>query len=288
MKWINSNDDQSNVEDRRGRVSRGAKIGGIGTIIAIALYFFTGQDFSSVINMFTESGGQQQGQEVIDQAKAGENEELKVFSVRVFNSCNDVWDKLLPTQAEIQYRDPKFVVFTDATQSDCGGANEAMGPFYCPADEKVYIDLNFFHELNTKFHASGDLAMAYVIAHEVGHHVQKVLGITDKIDQLRGRVSEKEFNKYSVRLELQADFLAGIWANYAQKMDIIKLEEGDIESALGAANAVGDDNIMKQTQGYVVPDAFTHGSSEQRMRWFMKGFKTGDINQGDTFSVTSL
>lgn len=288
MKWINSNDDESNYEDRRGKgVKRGAAIGGVGTIIALALYLFTGKDFSPIINMFGGDGSGQQTQQV-DESRAKENEDLKVFSLRVFNSCDDVWAKILPEQTNVEYRKPILVTYTDATVSGCGDASSAMGPFYCPADEKVYIDLNFFHELNTRFHASGDLAMAYVVAHEMGHHVQKVLGITDKVDQLRGQMSEKEYNKYSVRLELQADFLAGIWANYAQKMNIIQLEDGDVESALGAANAVGDDNIMKQTQGYVVPDAFTHGTSEQRMRWFMRGFQTGDVNQGDTFNAKEL
>lgn len=289
MKWINRNDDTSNYEDRRGMSTRGkvAVGGGLGTIIVLALYLFTGQDFSPVLDMF--SGGQQQATtEVVDPSRAHENEDLKVFSLGVFNSANDVWTKIFNEQLQTQYRKPTFVTFTDVTTSECGGANGATGPFYCPGDEKVYIDLNFFHELSNRFHAPGELAMAYVVSHEVGHHVQKLLGITDKIEQLRGRISEAKYNQYSVRLELQADFFAGIWANYAQKMNIIQLEEGDVESALGAANAVGDDTIQKQSQGYVVPDAFTHGTSEQRMRWFMKGFQTGDINQGDTFNASSL
>ena len=290
MKWINSNDDESNFEDRRGRgTKRGVAIGGVGTIVVLAIYLFTGNDLSPLLNAFNGGGNTTtQTQETVDESRTTENEDLKVFSLRVFNSCNDIWTEVLPQQANVEYRDPKLVVYTDATTSCCGGAESAMGPFYCPADEKVYLDLNFFYELKNRFHASGDLAMAYVVAHEVGHHVQKVLGITEQIDQLRGRISETEYNKYSVKLELQADFLAGIWANYAQKMRIIQLEKGDIESALGAANAVGDDAIMKSTQGYVVPDAFTHGTSEQRMRWFMKGFESGDINQGNTFKANSL
>lgn len=290
MKWINRNDDESNYEDRRG-TSTGRRVavgGGLGTVVVLALYLFTGQDFSGVVNMFTGGNSAQQTEETVDPTRAKENEDLKVFSLGVFNSANDVWTKIFNEQLNEQYRKPTFVTFSDATTSECGGASSASGPFYCPGDEKVYIDLAFFHELSSRFNAPGDLAMAYVIAHEVGHHIQKLLGITDKIDQLRSRLSEEEYNKYSVRLELQADFFAGVWANYAQKMNIIQLEDGDVESALGAANAVGDDAIQKKSQGYIVPDAFTHGTSEQRMRWFMKGFKTGDINQGDTFNTTSL
>lgn len=290
MKWINGNDDESNYEDRRGKgsVRRGAAIGGIGTIIALALYVFTGQDFSQIINMFGGGENGTQTEQTVDETRAKENEDLKVFSLRVFNSANDVWTEIFTDQLNDEYRKPTFVTFTDATTSECGGASSASGPFYCPGDEKVYIDLAFFHELASRFNAPGDLAMAYVISHEVGHHVQRLLGITDKMNQLRSQLSEEEYNEYSVKLELQADFFAGIWANYAQKMNIIQLEEGDIESALGAANAVGDDTIQKQSQGYIVPDAFTHGTSEQRMRWFMKGFKTGDVNQGDTFNAKLL
>ncbi|HNX88089.1 MAG TPA: neutral zinc metallopeptidase [Paludibacteraceae bacterium] len=287
MKWINRNDDESNYEDRRGR-STGRRLaagGGIGTIIILALYMFTGQDFSSVADMFT--GGEAQT-ETVDPSRAKENEDLKVFSLGVFNSANDVWTKIFNEQMQMEYRKPTFVTFTDQTMSECGGASGATGPFYCPGDEKVYIDLSFFHELATRFKAPGDLAMAYVTAHEVGHHVQKLLGITDKMQQYRGRISEEEYNQLSVRLELQADFYAGLWARYAEAMNIIKLEEGDIESALGAANAVGDDTIQKQAQGYTVPDSFTHGTSAQRMRWFMKGYQTGDYRQGDTFNAETL
>ncbi len=288
MKWLNRNDDESNYEDRRGR-STGGKIalgGGLGTIIVLALYLFTGQDFSGVVNMF--DGGGQATEQTVDPARAKENEDLKVFSLGVFNSANDVWTTIFNEQLGREYRKPVFVTFTDVTQSACGGASGATGPFYCPADEKVYIDLAFFHELANRFHAPGDLAMAYVTAHEVGHHVQKLLGITEQMERMRNRMSETEYNQYSIRLELQADFYAGLWARNAEKMGIIQLEQGDIESAMGAANAVGDDTIQKQAQGYTVPDAFTHGTSAQRMRWFMKGYQTGDIRQGDTFSATSL
>lgn len=288
MKWLNRNDDESNYEDRRGR-STGGKIalgGGLGTIIVLALYLFTGQDFSGVVNMF--DGGGQATEQTVDPARAKENEDLKVFSLGVFNSANDVWTTIFNEQLGREYRKPTFVTFTDVTQSACGGASGATGPFYCPADEKVYIDLAFFHELANRFHAPGDLAMAYVTAHEVGHHVQKLLGITEQMERMRNRMSETEYNQYSIRLELQADFYAGLWARNAEKMGIIQLEQGDIESAMGAANAVGDDTIQKQAQGYTVPDAFTHGTSAQRMRWFMKGYQTGDIRQGNTFSATSL
>lgn len=286
MKWLNPNDSGTNYEDRRGRIPRGAAVGGIGTIIALAIYLFTGQDLSPLIGMF--GGGGQTTEETVDPSRAKENEDLKVFALRVFNSANDVWDKVLTEQAGMNYRRPTLVTYTEATTSDCGGASEAMGPFYCPGDEKVYLDLNFFHDLKTKFGAEGELAMAYVVAHEVGHHVQKLLGYTDKMQQMRSRLSETEYNQLSVRLELQADFLSGVWANYAQRMNIIQLEQGDVESALSAANAVGDDTIMKRSQGYVVPDAFTHGTSEQRMRWFMKGFQSGDLRQGDTFNTNAL
>jgi predicted metalloprotease len=175
------------------------------------------------------------------------------------------------------------VLFTDQVRSACGTAGASVGPFYCPNDQKLYLDLAFFRELQTRFRAPGDFAQAYVIAHEVGHHVQKLIGTMDKVDAARGRVSEAEANQLSVRLELQADFLAGVWAHYAQKKGI--LEPGDIEEALGAASAVGDDRLQRETQGYVVPDSFTHGSSEQRARWFRKGLETGDISQGNTFSA---
>jgi predicted metalloprotease len=179
-----------------------------------------------------------------------------------------------------------LVLFTDQVGSACGVAGAAVGPFYCPGDEKLYLDLSFFRELETRFRAPGDFAEAYVIAHEVGHHLQKLLGTMDRVDAARGRMSEAEANQLSVRLELQADFLAGVWAHYAQKKGI--LEPGDIEEALGAASAVGDDRLQRQSQGYVVPDSFTHGTSEQRVRWFRKGLETGDVQQGDTFNTRNL
>lgn len=186
-----------------------------------------------------------------------------------------------------EYRDPKLVIFRDAVESACGTANSAVGPFYCPGDETLYIDLSFYDELKNRFHAPGDFAQAYVIAHEVGHHVQNLLGATDYVHSMKGRVSEVEYNQYSVRLELQADFYAGVWAHHADRAQQI-LESGDVEEALGAASAIGDDRLQKQARGYVTPDSFTHGTSAQRARWFKLGLQTGDIEQGDTFNATSL
>jgi predicted metalloprotease len=185
------------------------------------------------------------------------------------------------------YREPHLVLFRGKVESACGLADAAMGPFYCPGDEMVYLDLDFFDELKTRFHAPGEFAQAYVVAHEVGHHVQKLLGISDKVHAQREGLSKADYNRLSVRLELQADFLAGLWAHHAQKTKNI-LEPGDLEAALTAANAIGDDRLQKQARGYVVPDSFTHGTSEQRIRWFRRGFETGDMAQGDTFAATDL
>jgi predicted metalloprotease len=205
-------------------------------------------------------------------------EEMKQFTSVVLADTEDVWNALFRDNLRQDYREPTLVLFTDTDRSACGFATAATGPFYCPQDEKVYIDLQFFEELLTRFGAKGDFAEAYVIAHEVGHHVQKQLGVLDQVHSQRGRVSQAEYNRLSVRLELQADFLAGIWAHHAQRMKNI-LEPGDVEEALRAANAVGDDRIQKRGQGYVVPDSFTHGTSEQRARWFRLGFETGDLSK---------
>ncbi|HSO87357.1 MAG TPA: neutral zinc metallopeptidase, partial [Draconibacterium sp.] len=193
----------------------------------------------------------------------------------------DVWHKLFESSG-LTYREPTLVLFSGGAESACGFAQSATGPFYCPGDERVYIDLNFLEELRQKLGAQGDFAIAYIVAHEVGHHVQKQLSVLDQVHGLRGQVSEKEYNAQTVKLELQADFYAGIWAHHAQKMKNI-LEAGDIEEAMNAAQAVGDDRIQKQSQGYVVPDSFTHGTSQQRMTWFKRGFETGNVNNGDTF-----
>lgn len=276
MRWQGRRE-SGNVEDRRGN-SRGGLIagGGIGGIVIALLIYFLGGDPSQVMNMQQSAPQQQQSPEL--QAK---EEQAASFVKVVLAETEDVWNKIF-TEMNQQYREPKMVLFTGLVESACGNASSASGPFYCPADEKVYIDLSFYDELQHKLNAPGDFAMAYVVAHEVGHHIQNILGISEKVQRMRGRVSEAEYNKLSVKLELQADFLAGVWAHHTQKLQNI-IEPGDIEEALNAANAIGDDRLQKQAQGYVVPDAFTHGTSEQRMYWFKKGFQTGDIRQGDTF-----
>lgn len=211
-----------------------------------------------------------------------EEEELAEFSAVVLSDTELVWNQLLDN-----YREPTLVLFTGSVQSTCGFASAASGPFYCPGDEKLYIDLSFYKELRDRFDAPGDFAQAYVIAHEVGHHIQKLMGLTDKVHSLRGKVSEAEYNRMSVRLELQADYLSGVWAHHAQHT-LGVLEDGDIEEALNAASAIGDDRLQRQAQGHVVPDSFTHGTSEQRMRWFKKGYEAGDLSQGDTFNAEVL
>jgi predicted metalloprotease len=206
---------------------------------------------------------------------------MSQFVKVVFADTEDVWNELMDG-----YREPTLVLFTDYVESACGQANSAVGPFYCSRDERVYIDLSFYEELRNRFDAPGDFAQAYVIAHEVGHHVQHLLGITDRVHAMRDRVSEEEYNQLSVKLELQADFLAGVWAHHARNKGY--LEEGDIEEALTAASAIGDDRLQMQSRGYVTPDSFTHGTSEQRMRWFRKGFQSGDPSEGDTFNTENL
>jgi predicted metalloprotease len=214
-----------------------------------------------------------------------EEEDLKHFVAVVLGKTEDVWSDVFRKNGR-QYREPTLVLFTDQVRSACGIAGAAVGPFYCPGDEKVYIDLAFYEELRRQFNAPGDFAQAYVVAHEVGHHVQKLLGITQRVDAMSARSNEVEANQLSVRLELQADFFAGVFARYVQNQNL--LEAGDIEEALRAASAVGDDQIQRRTTGTVVPDSFTHGTSEQRLRWFKKGYETGDIRQGDTFNATNL
>ncbi|MCE7069019.1 MULTISPECIES: neutral zinc metallopeptidase [Dyadobacter] len=266
-----------NVEDRRG-MSGGGKvaIGGIGMIIVLAIGLLTGQDPSEIL-------GNLQGTETQQPAQTRApgplpDDKTADFVSAVLGSTEDVWGEIYKAN-DAQYEQPTLQMFEDATQSACGGASSAMGPFYCPADQKVYIDLDFCNELRDRFKAPGDFAVAYVVAHEVGHHVQNLMGISGQLQEQRGRISKEEYNKLSVKLELQADFFAGVWANHAQQMENI-LEPGDLEAALTAANAIGDDKLQKESQGYVVPDAFTHGSSQQRMYWFKKGFETGDLNQG--------
>jgi predicted metalloprotease len=256
--------------------------GGCGTIVIILIVWLLGGNPLELLNNMSSSD---QSSITNYQATEAENQ-LAQFVAVVLGDTEDVWNTIFRQEGNT-YREPKLVLYTEAVQSACGFSSAATGPFYCPADEKLYIDLAFCEELQRRFQAPGDFALAYVIAHEVGHHVQNLLGINDQVMAMRDRVSQREFNQLMVRLELQADFLAGVWAHHAQRMKNI-LEEGDIEEALNAASAVGDDRIQKRTQGYVVPDAFTHGTSEQRMRWFAKGFKTGDIRQGDTFGAERL
>ncbi len=277
MKWRGRRTSQ-NVEDQRGRTMKGLAGGGIGTIIIALLIMFLGGDPSVVLenNQFST---QTSTSEYVETA---EEKELADFVSVVLAETEGVWTEVLRKE-NVEYVEPKLVLFSGSVQSACGTAGSSTGPFYCPADGKVYIDLSFYNELQERFKAPGDFAMAYVIAHEVGHHVQNILGITEQVMAVREKVSETEYNRYSVRMELQADYLAGVWAYHAKRMNI--LDEGDIEEALNAASAIGDDRIQKNTYGYVVPDSFTHGTSEQRSRWFKKGFVTGDLSQWDTFSV---
>ena len=274
----------TNVDDRRGISGGGIAAGGgvIGLIIYLVYSFLGGNPDSSQIPQFPSSSPQT---ELSPEEKAADDERAEFVKV-VLAETEDVWNKLYAEQGS-DYREATLVLFRDGVQSACGSASAAMGPFYCPGDQQVYIDLSFYQDLQTRFNAPGDFAMAYVIAHEVGHHIQNLNGTAEKIASLRQRVSQSEYNRYSVKMELQADFLAGVWAHHAQKMKNI-LEPGDIEEALNAANAIGDDRLQKESQGRVVPDAFTHGTSEQRMYWFKKGYQTGDLSQGDTFNDPSL
>lgn len=271
----------SNVEDRRGIGAGGLAIGGgvIG-VIALIINLLMGGDTSQIPELLP----QQQSQPMSTEQAAADEERAQFVKV-VLAETEDVWNNIIKKQGQ-DYREPTLVLFRNIVQSGCGNASAASGPFYCPPDQKLYIDLSFYEELQSRFNAPGDFAMAYVIAHEVGHHVQNLLGLTDKMARERERLSEEAYNRLSVKLELQADFFAGVWAHYANRAKI--LEPGDFEEALNAANAIGDDRLQKQAQGTVVPDAFTHGTSEQRMYWFKKGFETGDPSQGDTFSDPSL
>jgi uncharacterized protein len=269
-----------NVEDRRGMGGNVLVGGGIGSVIIAVIVMLLGGNPMEILN---QSGSDSNGGQVNQTAiPPGQDEESQFVGV-VLQDTEDVWNKIFHEKFNQDYLEPKLVLFSGQDQSGCGFASAATGPFYCPADSKVYIDLSFYDELKSRFKAPGDFAMAYVIAHEVGHHVQNLLGTSDQVRQHQRGLSEAEANQLSVRLELQADFYAGLWAHHAQEMKQI-LEQGDIEEALNAANAIGDDRLQMQSQGYVVPDAFTHGTSEQRMYWFKKGYQTGDIDEGDTFN----
>ena len=281
MKWIGRRQSE-NVEDRRGMSGKGiAGYGGIGVIIVALIIWLIGGNPSQLFNVIQDSGTEQ-----TDSTTLAEQNDLVQFVSVVLADTEDVWEKLFSEMGKT-YVKPKLVLYTNSIQSACGNAQATTGPFYCSADSKVYIDLGFLEELQKKFDAPGDFTQAYIIAHEIGHHVQNLLGDLDKVHEKRSYLSETEYNDLSVRLELQADFYAGVWAHHAQKMKNI-LENGDIEEAVNAAGAVGDDRIQMNNQGYVIPDSFTHGTSEQRARWFLKGFKTGDIKEGNTFAARKL
>lgn len=281
MKWFGRRQ-SGNVDDQRGSGGRGFSgglltKGGIGTVVIILIIsWLTG---TNPLQLLQQVGTQNYSTE--QTTTPAQNDELSQFVRVVLADTEDVWHELMSN-----YREPTLVLFSDYVESACGQASAASGPFYCSLDEKLYIDLSFYEQLRSRLGAPGDFAQAYVIAHEVGHHVQHLLGITDKVHAMQGQISEEEYNAVSVKLELQADFLAGVWAHYAQQKGY--LEEGDFEEALTAASAVGDDRLQMQAQGRVIPDSFTHGTSEQRMRWFRKGFETGDTSYGDTFSAKEL
>lgn len=276
MRWSDLRE-SSNVEDRRGlgggRIAIGG--GGIGVIILALAIYLCGGDPRALLDNLQNQGQQVQQQQPGPQAPTGGEDQNMRFARAILGSTEDAWGTILPQQARIRYTPPKLVVFSGQTNTACGFSSAAVGPFYCPGDRQLYLDFAFFDELRREFRAPGDFAQAYVIAHEVGHHVQNLVGTMDKIERSGGG------SRLSVALELQADCYAGIWANYAQKQGVI--ETGDAEEALRAASAVGDDTIQKRTQGYVVPDSFTHGSSQQRMQWFSRGMQSGDMRQCETF-----
>jgi predicted metalloprotease len=284
MEWEGRRESE-NVEDQRTLTPRRVAVGGgVGVLLIALMAYLLGGDPQQVLNLLQNNG------QAVDAGPApGANpqdptqERLKHFVGVVLADTEDVWRDQFRKMGKT-YKEPHLVLFNRRVESACGLADAAVGPFYCPEDQKVYLDLSFFEDLKSRFHAPGEFAQAYVIAHEIGHHVQKQLGISDKVHAQKVRLSKVEYNKLSVRLELQADFLAGYWGYHAQKMKHI-LDPGDLEAALRAANAIGDDRLQKQGRGYVVPDSFTHGTSEQRIRWFRRGFETGDFSQGDTFRI---
>ncbi len=276
----------TNVEDRRGMGGRGiAGLGGGAVIILALIALLTGTNPLELLEGTGTTGG------VIDTSVSptefsAEEQELADFSSVILADTEDTWKAIFEAMGET-YQEPTLVLYTGAVSSACGFAQSAVGPFYCPQDQKVYLDLSFFADLRSRHNAPGDFAQAYVIAHEIGHHVQRLLGIMGQVDEMRARADETRANEISVRMELQADFLAGVWAHHAQQTRQV-LEEGDIEEALNAASQIGDDRLQMESQGYVAPDAFTHGTAAQRARWFLRGYQTGDISQGDTFGASSL
>jgi uncharacterized protein len=283
---LDDQQESSNVEDRRGS-GGGMGIGGrgigIGTIVLALIAMYFGVDPSLVMNI----GQGMSQQETVEAKPIPADDPMANFVAKVLGSTEDTWGKIFQNSGH-EYSAPKLVLFDGQTPTACGSGQAAMGPFYCPGDQKVYIDLRFYNEMKTKFNAPGDFAQAYVIAHEVGHHIQNLMGTSDKVQQARQSArSEAQANQYSVRLELQADCYAGVWAHHADGANRI-LEAGDVEEAMRAAAAIGDDALQKQAQGYAVPDSFTHGTSQQRMRWFNQGLSTGDVNKCDTFSVAQI
>ena len=278
MQWMGRRE-SSNVDDRRGLTGGGMAVGGgvIGVIFILAKFLLGGGDLNDLQQLVP-----QQQQELSTDQKAAQDKEASFVKV-VLADTEDVWTKIFSDMGKT-YTDPTLVLFSGSTTSACGNASAATGPFYCPEDKDVYIDLSFAQQLSDQFGATGQFAMAYVVAHEVGHHVQDLLGLTKKMAALQQQLSQTEYNKYSVRLELQADFYAGVWAHYDQKMKNV-INSEDIKEALDAANAIGDDRLQKEYQGTVTPDSFTHGTSAERMYWFKKGYDTGDMSQGNTFAA---
>ena len=281
MRWKGRRE-SSNIEDRRGISPKGMVGGGLGTIAVVVIILLLGGDPSDILQNITTN----QPTTSSNYVETERNKELAQFVSVVLAETETVWHEVFRKEGE-QYIEPKLVLYNGSVQSACGFSSAATGPFYCPGDEKVYIDLSFYDELQNKFKAPGDFAMAYVIAHEVGHHIQNLLGISDQVSKLRSQLSQEEYNKYSVRLELQADFLAGVWAHYEEELGNV-VEVGDIDEALNAASSVGDDRIQKEMQGYVVPESFTHGTSAQRKKWFYRGYRSGDLKDGDTFNTENL
>ena len=287
MRWRGERQ-SDNVEDRRGVSRGGLVLGGGGTLIVLVIAMLMGADPRQILQQLQSPAveTQQPAPGPAGAGQAASNDEAKAFVATVLGSTEDVWREQFKKLGR-NYQQPTLVLFTDATESACGRAGAAMGPFYCPSDQKVYIDLGFYDEMKQRFGAPGDFAQAYVIAHEVGHHVQNLLGVSDQVRALQERSSKAQANALSVRLELQADFFAGVWAHHAQDMRQV-LESGDLEEALNAAHAIGDDRLQMQAQGRIVPDSFTHGTSEQRASWFRRGFESGDMAQGDTFNADPL
>ena len=276
-------EESSNVEDRRGSIPKGGAIagGGIGLLVIVIIVSLLGGDPQQVIDA---SRTMQAGAPQSKTSAAPINDEAKMFVSKILKETEDVWTDIFRENG-MTYHKPNLVVFADRVESGCGIADAGVGPFYCPADSKVYIDPTFYETMERQLGAGGDFAQAYVVAHEVGHHVQNLLGTAAKVDSARRRMSEKQFNQISVRMELQADFYAGVWAKRAKRL---KLDRQDIEEAMNAATQIGDDTLQQRGQGYVEPEKFTHGTSAQRVRWFMKGYQSGDIRDGDTFSARNL